>query len=60
MGVRAFAWARRLWRRVRRWREQRARPLASEPVDGLSFLPTPGPGDSEGGDIFPPVRRGSS
>jgi hypothetical protein len=26
----------------------------SKPSEGLSFLPTPGPGDSDGGDIFAP------
>ena len=25
-----------------------------EAGDGLSFAPTPGPGDSEGGDVYPP------
>jgi hypothetical protein len=25
-----------------------------EARDGLSFAPTPGPGDSEGGDVYPP------
>jgi hypothetical protein len=25
-----------------------------EAPDGLSFAPTPGPGDSEGGDVYPP------
>jgi len=56
MGVKAFGWALRLWRRVRRWRKQLARPRrpAPGPAEGLSFLPTPGPGDSDGGDIFPP------
>jgi hypothetical protein len=56
MGVKAFAWALRMWRRVRRWREQLARPrrLTPGPAEELSFLPTPGPGDSDGGDIFPP------
>ena len=56
MGVKAFAWAMRLWRCVHRWRGQPARPRRSKlgPAEELSFLPTPGPGDSDGGDIFPP------
>jgi len=56
MGVKAFAWAIRLWRCVHRWRGQPARPRRSKlgPAEELSFLPTPGPGDSDGGDIFPP------
>lgn len=29
-----------------------ARPLDG---DGVVFTPTPGPGDSEGGDVFPPA-----
>jgi hypothetical protein len=28
--------------------------------NGLSFLPTPGPGDSEGGDIYAPALESSS
>jgi hypothetical protein len=24
---------------------------------GVSYEPTPGPGDSEGGDVFPPSKR---
>lgn len=30
-----------------------------EESEGLSFEPTPGPGDSEGGDLYPPptIRR---
>jgi hypothetical protein len=31
-----------------RWSEK------SKPSEGLSFLSTPGPGDSDGGDIFAP------
>jgi len=27
---------------------------STSPTNGLSFDPTPGPGDSEGGDIYPP------
>jgi hypothetical protein len=56
MDVKAFAWALRLWRRASGVREQIARPRRSTPVpaEELSFLPTPGPGDSDGGDIFPP------
>ena len=26
-------------------------------LSGLSYESTPGPGDSEGGDVFPPFRR---
>ena len=26
-------------------------------LSGLSYESTPGPGDSEGGDVFPPSRR---
>jgi hypothetical protein len=26
-------------------------------LTGVSYEPTPGPGDSEGGDLFPPHRR---
>jgi hypothetical protein len=26
-------------------------------LSGVSYEPTPGPGDSEGGDVFPPQRR---
>jgi len=50
------------WRGAAAWREHLAGPprLAqgvyswerSEPSNDLLFLPTPGPGDSEGGDIF--------
>ena len=26
-------------------------------LNGVSYEPTPGPGDSEGGDLFPPHKR---
>ena len=29
----------------------------THPSESLSFTSTPGPGDSEGGDVFPPGRR---
>lgn len=29
-------------------------PSASDAVEALFFEPTPGPGDSEGGDVYPP------
>jgi hypothetical protein len=52
------------WAAVEAWREH----LAGEPrlaedayswtrsdvPDGVSFAPTPGPGDSDGGDVYPP------
>jgi hypothetical protein len=52
------------WAAAEAWREH----LAGEPEvaedayswtrsdvpDGVSFAPTPGPGDSEGGDLYPP------
>jgi hypothetical protein len=47
-----------------RWQQHAAGParIAEEAfswsrpdlVEGLSFAPTPGPGDSEGGDLYPP------
>ena len=50
------------WQEPREWQKLIAAPLRIaeghslwtrwEPADELSFLPTPGPGDSEGGDIY--------
>jgi hypothetical protein len=50
------------WRGAAAWREHLAGPPRfaegvyswekSEPTENLWFLPTPGPGDSDGGDIF--------
>ena len=31
--------------------------IRAHPSDGISFAATPGQGDSEGGDVFPPQRR---
>jgi hypothetical protein len=31
--------------------------IRSENGEGISFEPTPGPGDSEGGDVFPPAQE---
>jgi hypothetical protein len=52
------------WRGASSWRGHLAGPPRpaeelhssekSKPSEGLSFLPTPGPGDSDGGDIFAP------
>ena len=33
--------------------------IRPHPSEEVSFAATPGPGDSEGGDVFPPVRRSS-
>jgi hypothetical protein len=33
--------------------------IRPHPSEEVSFAATPGPGDSEGGDVFPPVRRRS-
>ena len=33
--------------------------IRAHPSEEVSFAATPGPGDSEGGDVFPPVRRSS-
>jgi hypothetical protein len=30
---------------------------AEDELTGVSYASTPGPGDSEGGDVFPPHRR---
>lgn len=53
-----------LWRAAEAWQACLAAPprvaataFAWERVetpDGVSFEPTPGPGDSEGGDVYPP------
>jgi len=52
----------KLWEAVSAWGEYVAGPprvakeafswSRSESADDISFLPTPGPGDSDGGDIF--------
>jgi hypothetical protein len=52
----------KLWEAVAAWSEHIAGPpriaeeafswSRSEPSDDVSFLPTPGPGDSDGGDIY--------
>jgi hypothetical protein len=52
----------KLWEAASEWREDLAGPpriaedvfswSRSDTTDELSYLPTPGPGDSEGGDIF--------
>jgi len=52
----------KLWEAAAAWPEHVAGPpriaedvfswSRSEPVEGVSFLPTPGPGDSDGGDLF--------
>jgi hypothetical protein len=52
----------KLWEAAASWREHVAGPpqiaedvfswSRTEPREGVSFLPTPGPGDSDGGDIF--------
>jgi hypothetical protein len=52
----------KLWEAASEWREELAGPpriaedlfswSRSDTTDELSYLPTPGPGDSEGGDIF--------
>jgi hypothetical protein len=34
--------------------------LAKAEQSGLSFLPTPGPGDSEGGEIYAPAIKNCS
>jgi hypothetical protein len=51
-----------LWAAAGAWREHVAGPpriaedayswARGEPVDDVSYLPTPGPGDSDGGDIY--------
>jgi hypothetical protein len=56
-----------LWRAAKAWQEcfsERPRVARtgyswerSNLSPEISFEPTPGPGDSEGGDIFPPYRR---
>jgi hypothetical protein len=40
-------------------RSESVSALSDAERSGLSFLPTPGPGDSEGGEIYPPASRGS-
>ncbi len=52
----------KLWEAAAAWGEHVAGPpriaesvfswSRGEPDDDISFLPTPGPGDSDGGDIF--------
>lgn len=52
----------KLWDAAAAWTEYVAGPpriaeevfswIRSEPVEDVSFLPTPGPGDSDGGDIY--------
>jgi hypothetical protein len=57
-----------LWKAAARWQQLMAeKPRKAEtayawtrPVDGeaVFFEPTPGPGDSEGGDVFAPSAKG--
>jgi hypothetical protein len=54
----------RLWRAASAWREclaaapRVARTVfaweAGDSLGGITFGPTPGPGDSDGGDVYPP------
>jgi hypothetical protein len=49
-----------LWAGTSEWAEIVAGAPFIAPMDdltGVSYEPTPGPGDSEGGDLFPPQRR---
>jgi hypothetical protein len=41
-------------------RSDSASALAKAEQSGLSFLPTPGPGDSEGGEIYAPAIKNCS
>jgi hypothetical protein len=48
------------WARTSEWAEIVAGvPFIAPPDDltGVSYESTPGPGDSEGGDLFPPHKR---
>jgi hypothetical protein len=61
-GMRAFLSRSELWQAAGAWQEHIAGPprlaesvyswARAEDEEDLSFLPTPGPGDSDGGDIF--------
>jgi len=54
-----------LWEAIAGWNDVVAGPprlaeevyswIRSHPSEEISFAATPGPGDSEGGDVFPPV-----
>ena len=56
-----------LWAAAAGWSELVAGPpriaenvyswARTHPSENVSFASTPGPGDSEGGDVFPPKRR---
>jgi hypothetical protein len=48
------------WASASEWAEIVAGEPFIAPLDdltGMSYESTPGPGDSEGGDLFPPQRR---
>jgi hypothetical protein len=45
---------------VKEQRSDSVSALSTAELSGLSFLPTPGPGDSEGGEIYPPAIESSS
>ena len=48
------------WASTSEWAEIVAGAPFIAPLDaltGVSYESTPGPGDSEGGDVFPPERR---
>jgi hypothetical protein len=40
-------------------RSESVSALSEAERSGLFFLPTPGPGDSEGGEIYPPASGGN-
>jgi hypothetical protein len=58
-----------LWGAAATWKELVAGPprvadeafswLRAHPMEYISFAPSPGPGDSEGGDLYAPLVRGS-
>lgn len=58
--ARALLAAGPLWASASEWAEIVAGEPFIAPLDdltGVSYESTPGPGDSEGGDLFPPQRR---
>ena len=58
--ARALLAAGLLWASASEWAEIVAGEPFIAPLDdltGVSYESTPGPGDSEGGDLFPPQRR---
>ena len=63
-GIEPLAAAARVWSTASAWAEVTAGPprfaddvydwIRLEPSENVTYTPTPGPGDSEGGDVFAP------